>query len=184
MAPGPTRGQQLCGPCAREPAPWLGIGYHGLYRGPLRDMILRLKFNGQLPLARVLGTFLLNASACLPAPDGIVPVPQVARRLRQRGYNQAHELARELAQQSGLPFRPQLLLRKHSVAPQEGLGAQERRLNLQGAFLGAREAAGLTVWVVDDVFTSGSTARAATAALLDSGARRVCLLFVARTDYN
>lgn len=163
--------------------PWTGIAFHGLYKGVLRDLILRLKFDGQLHLARALGTLLLNASGCLSAPDALVPVPQHDSRLRKRGYNQAHELAREVALQGRLPFCPQMLRRTTQQKAQEGLSALERRLNLQQAFQGNQAAAGAHIWLIDDVFTSGSTARAA-AALLHAGARSVQLLFVARTDFS
>lgn len=174
----------LCQTCRTESVPWTWVAYYDIYRGPLRDLVLRLKFDGQLHLSPTLATFLLNSCSCLTRPDAITPIPQHPSRLRKRGYNQAHEIARELCRQSGLPFHPALLRRVTSGVAQEGLSAAQRRKNLEKAFHGDKSAKGLSIWLVDDVFTSGSTARAAASALLNAGAASVQLLFVARTDYS
>lgn len=177
-------GRPLCRICRAEPPPWSGIACYDTYTGALRDLILRLKFDGQLHLAPTLGAFLLNSCSCLTRPDAIIPIPQYPNKLRRRGYNQAHEIARELCSQGSLPFRPQLLKRITGGAAQEGLTAAQRRKNMEKAFQAHHEAAGLAVWLIDDVFTSGSTARSAASALLGAGAASVQLLFVARTDYS
>lgn len=95
----------VCPDCARQKPVWAGLAWHGLYSGSLRDCLLRLKFDGELALSRLLGRMLAMASATLPRPDVILAVPQHPGHLRQRGFNQAHELAKELVRQlpQGLP---------------------------------------------------------------------------------
>lgn len=171
----------LCAVCSHRSRPWDSIAFYGLYAGQLRDLILRLKFGSALYLARVLAGFLYEASACLPKPDVIIAIPQYPSHLRKRGYNQAQELASELAAISGFAAPTDLLFRIKPGAAQEALNAKQRRLNLRSAFQASPKARGLAIWLIDDVFTTGSTCEAATLALKNAGAKAVYLLFVART---
>ncbi len=171
----------VCGACLQQPPPWRGLAFHGLYAGDLRDMLLRLKFDGQLYLAKPLGTFLQEAAACLSRPDGVLAVPQHPDHLRRRGYNQAHELARALCNLSGLSLRTDLLHRPLPGPAQAGLSAMARRDNVRHSFAASPAAAGLHLWIIDDVMTTGSTLRAATEVLCMAGAKSVDVLFVART---
>ena len=180
----PQAGNSICGTCLQNPPPWGGAAFYGLYQGVLRHALLRLKFDGHLYLAPLLGGFLLESVACLPRPDVIVGVPQHPDHLRHRGYNQAHELARALHAFSGLPLSTEMLSRPVSGKEQARLGAKDRRSNVRHSFAAAPEAKGLRVWVVDDVMTTGSTMTAAANALLAAGAARVDAVFVARTPLN
>lgn len=175
-------GQQIgvCEVCQQEPPPWMGAACHGLYAGQLRDLILRLKFGGELHLARILAEFIFEAVNCLPKPALIVPIPQFPRHLRKRGFNQAHEIGRELARLAGIPFNPELLERVRPGKPQEGLNARERKENLTGAFR-ANACPGKTIWLLDDVLTTGSTCASAANELLQAGAKAIYAVFVART---
>lgn len=171
----------VCPACKKLAPPWENTAYHGLYIGALRDLLLRLKFDGELHLASFFGGLLLEAARCLPAPDVIVAIPQHPGHLRSRGYNQAHEIARSLASLGGFRLDPEILARIRPGLPQEHLNASERRANLRNAFAASPQAAGAHVWLVDDVMTTGSTYREAAKALLDKGAAAVSALFVART---
>lgn len=171
----------LCEICEKERRPWNGAASHGIYAGSLRDLILRLKFTGELQIALLLAELLYEASKCLPKPDAIVAVPQSPRRLLKRGFNQAHEIGRQLSRLTGFKMAPGLLQRIKQGVPQEGLGAQERKLNLENAFRARPEAAGKTIWLLDDVLTTGSTCASASQELLNAGAKAVYVLFVART---
>lgn len=173
--------RDICIQCAQDPPPWDNVAFHGIYTGELRDLLLRLKFDGEIPIARLLGEFLYNASSCLPKPDALVPIPQHPAHLRKRGYNQAHELARELARFTGLPLLANLLRRVEHGRPQERLTAKERKANLISAFKSSQKAKGQHIWLIDDIVTTGSTCRAATLALKTAGAVTVSLLFAART---
>lgn len=171
----------VCPTCEETPPPWQHIAYHGLYAGPLRDMLLRLKFDGELHLARVFADLLLEAASCLPKPDMLAAIPQFPVKLRARGYNQAHEIARALARKIDLKLESALLARIKPGMPQESLNAVERRINLKNAFEASPKCEGKVVWLVDDIMTTGSTCAEATQALLAKKASRVCVLFVART---
>lgn len=180
----PQAGNSICGACLQNPPPWSGAAFYGIYQGALRHTLLRLKFDGHLYLAPLLGNFLLESVSCLPRPDVIVAVPQHPAHLRRRGYNQAHELARALHSLSGLPVSSRLLSRPVPGQEQAHLGAKDRRSNVRHSFAALPEARGLHVWIVDDVMTTGSTMNAAASALLAGGAARVDVVFAARTPLN
>lgn len=170
-----------CGTCLNARPPWRALAYHGLYKGALRDLILRFKFGGDLALARLMGAWLENAACCLPAPDALVAMPQHPSHLLRRGFNQAHELARALHAATRIPLRADLLFRKCERAPQASLNAQQRPGNVRGVFGASAAVAGLRLWLIDDVMTTGSTLKEATQTLLEAGAAEVCALAVART---
>ena len=180
----PHEGNVVCGACLQNPPPWSAVAFHGLYRDALRHTLLRLKFDGHLYLAPLLGGFMLDSVACLPWPDVITAVPQHPDHLRHRGYNQAHELAKALHKHLDIPLATQLLTRPVPGKEQARLGAKARRSNVQHSFSAAPAAKGLHVWLVDDVMTTGSTMAAATRALLAAGVTRVDAVFAARTPRN
>ena len=180
----PHEGNVLCGACLQNSPPWSTVAFHGLYQDALRHTLLRLKFDGHLYLAPLLGGFMLDAVACLPLPDAITAVPQHPDHLRHRGYNQAHELAKALHKHLGVPLSTQLLTRPVPGKEQARLGAKARHSNVQHSFSASPAARGLHVWLVDDVMTTGSTMAAATKALLAGGVTRVDAVFIARTPRN
>lgn len=150
----------------------------------MRELVLRFKFAGELQIATLFAEFLCEAAKCLPNPDAIISVPQFPLRLRERGFNQAHEIAKRLAKLTGLRMEPFILERIRRTPPQEGLSAYERKQNLENAFRADPEAAGKIIWLVDDVVTTGSTCASAVKELLKTGAKAVYVLFVARTPIN
>lgn len=170
-----------CGVCLTNRPPWRAFAYHGLYKGPLRELILRFKFGGELALARPLAAWLENAASCLPWPDAMLAMPQHPAHLRRRGYNQAHELARALHAATGIPLRTDLLLRLHDSPPQATLNARMRASNVRGVFGVGAPVDGMRLWLIDDVMTTGNTLKEATRTLLEGGAAEVCVLAVART---
>jgi ComF family protein len=117
----------------------------------------------------------------LPPPQLLVPVPLTSARLRERGFNQSVEIARVVSRAIRVPARMRALERTRDAPSQSGLKRRQRRANLRGAFRGARPLEGLHVALVDDVFTTGATAQAATAALQRAGAMRVDVWAIART---
>ena len=116
----------------------------------------------------------------------LVPVPLYTTRLIQRRYNQSSELARLIALQSGLEFRPDILSRIRRTRQQVGLSAKERERNVQGAFRVREdrraEVAGRRFLIIDDVYTSGATVKAAARSLKRAGSRQVDVLTFARVD--
>jgi ComF family protein len=152
------------------------------YDYPLDALVRALKFGGERAYARLLGTLLARHRAALPEclPQLVAPVPLHPRRLLQRGYNQAGEIARFAARPLGLSVDFKLLRRVRNTQAQSALPASGRRANTRGAFVANRELAGLRVALVDDVMTTGSTAQAAAMALTAAGATDIELWVLAR----
>ncbi len=173
----------LCGACLRKPPPFTRAWAPFRYGHPLDLLETRFKFAGDLAAGRVLAGLLAErARRDRPAlPDLIVPVPLHVSRLRERGYNQALELARPLARAIGVPLRHDLLLRRRATPPQTGLDARARRRNLAGAFeLAAGTELPSHVVLFDDVMTTGATLREGARLLRHRGARRVDVWALAR----
>jgi len=148
-------------------------------------MVLALKYQGRISLAPFLaenmGTELLRRPEHLPA-DLIVPVPLHPVRLRERTFNQAELLARALSKKLAVPCESDLLIRCRSTRPQAELNRQERTRNVRGAFdlRGEARVKGLRILLVDDVFTTGSTAEACARLLKSAGARTVVVVTAVR----
>ena len=163
-----------CGRCLAAPPPVHATCAAFLYGFPLDRLLPRLKFHQGLAAGRLLAQLAADACARAPRPDAIVPVPLHRDRLRQRGYDQALELARPVAQALGLPLREDLLRRRKATAPQSRLDAAARRRNLKGAFeVVARSPPPQHVALFDDVMTTGATVHAAARALRCAGVQRV-----------
>lgn len=156
-----------------------------LSRGPVRDMVHRLKYARELWLARVLGGILAKGLRDERLDgmefDGIVPVPLHPRRLREREFNQAALLASELSRASGIPVVEPIVRRRYTTT-QTRLDRKGRRQNLRDAFILRKNAdvTDKTILLVDDVLTTGSTLDACAAVLLEAGAASVRALTVAR----
>ena len=156
------------------------------YAAPLDGLVLGLKFNARLALAPWMAQRLQEAivTSGTSLPDLLCPVPLGSRRLVERGYNQALELARPLAQRLDIPLAPRLLERVLETAAQSGVTPGERRRNVRGAFAladGQVPLAGRHVGVVDDVMTSGHTLDELAGVLKRAGAARVTNFVFART---
>jgi len=151
------------------------------YGFPLVELIHRLKYRGQLPIARILGCLLGRRVAELGAPqvDAIVPVPLHVARERKRGYNQAREIAVFAARELGLPVRHRLARRVRATGEQAMLPAHARRHNLKDAFIVSGKPPE-RVAIVDDVLTTGATAESLALALRRAGCRRIEVWAVAR----
>lgn len=159
----------------------------GAYEGGLRASILELKRQPQV--ARRIADLMreLQRRAPLSGADLIVPVPLHADRERQRGFNQALVLARELAQLSGLPLDEHSVVRRlHTERHRAGMDAKARLQSVADAFSVRHPEliAGKHVLLVDDVFTTGATASACSATLRDAGAADVLVLTIARAVVN
>lgn len=180
-----------CGDCLRDAPPFTRTVCAADYGFPWDGLIGAFKFQGRPELAGVLAERLAAAvqndlqTQALPRPDLVLPVPLSPRRLAERGYDQAWELARRVARRLQLPAEARLLQRPIDTAQQSGLGRAARQRNLRTAFMAdpARRALlqGRRVALVDDVMTTGATLREASAALLRAGATAVDLWVLART---
>jgi ComF family protein len=181
-----------CGPlpgaatqCRRHPAQWRLVQVIAplVYAPPAEDYLHALKYSGKRALGRAFGQVLADAAACRRGEiDALVSVPLHPRRLLQRGYNQALEIARSTAAALRLPILRAGIARTRDTLPQAQLDAAERRRNLATAFTIARRLRGLRLAIIDDVITTGSTVNALATALLAAGAIHVEAWSVARTQ--
>lgn len=173
----------ICGACLRQPPPFQRTVAALRYGPPVDKLIQRLKFHGRLQYAALLGGLLAEAVAahCDSRPDCLLPVPLHPTRQRQRGFNQATELARPVSRQMGIPIDIDGCRRVRFTAPQSGLDRRARRGNLRGAFQ-VLTCPGNHVAIIDDVMTTGSTVRVLAQALRRSGVARVEVWCAARAE--
>ena len=152
------------------------------YQGAARELVHLLKFQGIRPVAK----FFALALSELPLPDvdAIVPMPLGPGRLRQRGFNQALDIARHLGQARALPVIVAGLRRRRETHAQTGLTQEQRVANVRGAFIAspAHDIRRRRLLLLDDVLTTGATARSAAQALVRAGAGEVHVVTVARAD--
>lgn len=172
----------LCARCRISPLQIERIRAAVYFEGALREAIHHLKYKGRTALVKPLGNLMATHWQQHPMPaDVLVPVPLHAARLRERGYNQAALLARELAQRVELTVNEKTLVRKRATAPQVELSARERRENVHDAFCCCDDGlAEKRVLLIDDVCTTGATLEACALALRESGAHSVQALTLAR----
>lgn len=182
----------LCPSCQQELAdtplqvlptdvpPLLGIASSGLHIDLLQAGVQALKYHNMPEVARPLGLRLASLLSDLEwQVDMIVPVPLHAKRLQERGYNQAEQIAIHAAEAAGIPCMPAASQRVRFTQTQVGLSRNERLQNVIESF--AADAAlvrGKTILIVDDVKTTGATLAACAQPMLDSGATAVYALTV------
>ena len=179
----------LCARCQVSPIQLNGLRAYAFHGGPLREAIHQFKYQDLRGLAPLLGHLMAEGWKRLApsdlALDAIVPVPLHRSRQRERGYNQATLLARELGHCLQLPVIEDAVVRSRATAPQVDLGAQARRANVRNAFrCQGNDLAGHSVLLVDDVCTSGATLESTCLALQGAGVSSVwaCTLVRARPD--
>ncbi len=173
----------LCLSCLHTPPPFAWARAAGRYDDVLSLAVQRFKYQGDFnldkPLARLLHDALRQTLHDF-RPDLLVAVPLHPTRLRHRSYNQALLLARSLGRRMQVPAPARLLLRTRPTPPQIGLKALERRRNLRGAFAVCGDLAGERILLIDDVMTTGATARECSRTLLEAGAGEVAVAVLAR----
>jgi ComF family protein len=183
--------EAACPRAGAEPGPFAGSFCLFRYEDPVDLLIQRLKFQHELACARVLGTLFAQAwrAADRLLPQCLIPMPLHDSRYRERGFCQTSELACHIARRlrapggGALPVRRDLLRRLRATRAQSALSAAERVANLGGAFgCRAGRAPPRHVALLDDVLTTGNTARAAIAALRAGGVERVELWCCARAQ--
>jgi ComF family protein len=186
------QGEPRCGLCRRLEPPFVRATAYGSYDGGLRELIHLLKYEQVRPAANVLGRMLAEAIADLEPLFGagvvlVVPVPLHREKLRQRGFNQSELIARTALKlrpaKDRLALNTDVLARLRPTQSQIGLTRHQRRENLRGAFavVNPKEIAGREILLVDDVFTTGTTASECARILRRGGASKVWVATVART---
>jgi len=149
-------------------------------------LVHQLKYRGRTVLGAPLGRLLYAAFVrwfSHDPPDLIIPVPLHARRLRQRGFNQAYQLVRGWPSRERSGIAREVLVRRRPTPPQTGLGRRDRRKNIRGAFTVAdgKRIDGKRILLIDDVMTTGATLNECAGVLRSAGAARVDCLTLARS---
>ena len=171
----------VCGRCLTQPPHYDATVAALAYRFPADVLVQALKFRAELALAPFLARLLAEKLRGTAAVDFILPVPLSARRLRERGYNQALEIARDLAGATRARLAPELCERPRDTPSQMDLPIAQRATNVRGAFECPRLIEGARIAVLDDVMTTGATLDEIAATLKRAGAARVVNWVVART---
>ncbi|MES2148184.1 MAG: ComF family protein [Pseudomonadota bacterium] len=179
---------RLCGTCLAQDPAYDATVAAADYALPLDQLVLQLKFGARLALAPLCALALRDAvlrQRDFVLPNLLCPVPLGPRRLVERGFNQALEIARPLADSLGIPLHARLAIRTLDTQAQSGMAPGQRRANIRHAFIVAPEAVALVrgqhIGIVDDVMSSGQTLGELAATFKRFGAARVSNLVFART---
>lgn len=178
-------GDGVCGPCAARPPAWDAARAPLAYDEASKGLVLAFKHGGRTEMLPQFARWMAaSGRELLPESDVILPVPLHWRRRLSRRFNQSALLGRALAQEAGLAFRADALVRVKATPSQAGQTAKGRWRNMRAAFRVPDKfsvwLAGRRVILVDDVLTTGATAEAAAARLLAAGAAAVDTLTLAR----
>ena len=175
----PLTSGRICGACLTEPPAYDAVCVPHAYAFPVDALIHAYKYGGDLSLARVLAASL--ASAVRTRADVLIPMPLAPARLRERGFNQAHEIARHLGRALGIEVLPEGARKVADTPPQAALPWKARARNVRGAFVCDADLSGRHVAIVDDVMTTGATLNELARNLKRAGAVRVSGWVLART---
>ncbi len=177
------QGGAICGQCLRKPPPYHRALATFSYRDPVSHIVHGLKFGQRLYYGRFLGDALAETVAQadnLIVPDLLIPVPLHRKRMNERGYNQAYEIARPVAQLLGCPITKGVVIRVGETKEQSQLNALQRRRNLKNVFTVVGSVKGLHVVIIDDVMTTGATVGELARVLISAGVRRIDVWLAAR----
>lgn len=178
--------EDICDTCMKTARPWAAGRAAFLYSGTGRKLVMALKHGDRQDIAQPAGLWMARAARSLKLQEDalLVPVPLHWRRQLKRTFNQSALLARALSKELCLPFHDGILRRTRATASLQDISYKDRFETVNAAFAPARGAAdlaaGRTLVLVDDVMTSGATLAACTKALHAAGAKRVCVLALAR----
>lgn len=181
----PGENDHMCGSCLLRAPAFSVARALGQYEKVLMDVIHRFKYGGKISLGERLGEFMADfsyPSLAIADYSLIMPVPLHPRRLRQRGFNQAVVLTREISRRFSLRLDFMSLQRVVFTEPQVGLGKEMRELNIRGAFhvVDSGRVKGEKIILVDDVYTTGSTVKECARILMENKAEQVAVLTLAR----
>jgi ComF family protein len=174
--------REMCPRCHAAPPPFTRAWAPFAHEGPVARAIHRFKYEDHPELAAPLGALLADEARrfLANAPANVVALPLHTRRYHARKYDQAQLLAGALAKAMGREAPVGWITRVRETQRQVGLSEAERAGNVAGAFTATKQVSGQEVLLLDDVFTTGATARAAAQALREAGATRVEVLTLAR----
>jgi ComF family protein len=174
-----------CGHCQQDPPAFTATTAALSYRPPADHLVQRLKFSGELALAPLLAALLgeILGTREPPLPEQLIPVPLHRSRLRERGFNQAMEIARALGRRLDLPVDRRLCRRIRKTGTQSLLPAGSRRRNVRNAFALNGTPRARHVAIIDDVMTSGHTVNELARVLRCAGIETVEVWVIARAGH-
>jgi ComF family protein len=175
----PIASGNVCGGCLDRPPHFDRVTAVFAYRFPMDALIHAFKYGGNLAIAQMLGHALAEAVAAERA-DLVVPMPLSPLRLKSRGFNQAHEIARRVGGLTGIAVAARICRKVAETPPQAALPWKERARNVRGAFVCDADFTGLKVAIIDDVMTTGATLDELARLLKRAGAVEVNGWMVAR----
>ena len=175
----------LCEDCILSKPPFSIARSLGKYETALLNTIHLFKYHGKISVGENLGGMMAKAcydSLAIENYSLIIPVPLHPKRLRERGFNQSLILARQISKMFSIPLDFIALRRKISTEAQVNLSGRQRMANVRGAFEVADRSRieGKKILLIDDVYTTGSTAKECSKILMKSGAKEVAVLTLAR----
>jgi len=178
-----------CGACLTHTRYFTMARALGAFEGSLQEAIHRWKYEGKTYLTAFFAEWIAEGLNCYWEPgslDLLIPVPLHPLRLRERGFNQALLLVQDLSRRTGIPYGKKILQKKRPTVPQVNLGGVEREKGVRGTFYVADKEAllGMSVLLVDDVYTTGATVNECAKVLLAGGAERVDVLTLAHAIKN
>jgi len=176
-------GGDHCAACLYDPPRWQNLVAPLIYQGLPRDLLIQLKFSQSLHLANSLVSSVIHHfQAGKTLPEVLLPVPLHRKRLLDRGFNQAFEIARVLSHWLDIPVDTRALSRIRDTDSQSGLSANQRQKNILKAFAYQASKPYSHVAVVDDIVTTGSTANEITKTLHRAGVQQVEIWGLARVS--
>ena len=171
---------QLCGSCMRSPPDFDATHAVFLYQYPIDKMMQRYKYGNMLNISHTFGT-LLAEKTNIESVDLIIPMPMHPTRIKQRGFNQALEIAKVLTKNRPEKLDYKSVARQTLTPPQASLALKERVKNIKGAFKVNSDLAGKRIAIVDDVMTTGASLNELAKTLKKAGASHVECWVIART---
>ena len=176
----PTDGN-LCGACLKTPPEFDSVTAAFIYAFPTDALIQSLKYHANLAITCVLAEKLIEAAPGSVGADFFLPVPLAREKQRERGFNQAHEIAKILGRYYGVPVEANLCGRVRNTFSQTSLPWSERTKNIRGAFSCTHDLTGKKIILVDDVLTTGATLNELAKTLRKQGAAEIRAWVVVRT---
>lgn len=173
---------EICGHCLKSPPAFDHTQSVCNYEYPLNAILQQYKYGNKLIVAELFGKLLADALPRTDLPDVIIPMPLHPHRLKERGFNQAVEMARVTARELKLKLDVSICRRTLLSPPQASLPLKQRVKNMRNAFACDGQLNGLRVALVDDVMTTGASLNALAAAIKKAGASTVDCWVIARTQ--
>ena len=183
----PRSKDSICFDCRETKPPIKFLRSYAYFKGPFRSAIHRIKYNHDFGMTERFTSYLLEMfqNELRWQIDAVTVVPLSQERFFERGYNQTALLGKLFARGVNKPYISNLLRRQRNTASQVGLSKNERRINIQDAFVAdEKKALNQSILIIDDVTTTGATIMECARALKDQGASEIFGLTLAKTPYN